>query len=153
MNRSAISCEQAEMLMMGLLDNELNGEETQEVQEHLAACKSCAAKYESFKNLKKDTAEMKFKNLPEVYWDEYWQHVYNRIERGIGWIFFSVGAIIISIITGYTIFQEYFLNPEEPLGLKIGIGFLGIGTIVLFVSVLREKLMVRKVDKYRSILR
>jgi len=153
MNKPAISCEQAEMLVMGLLDNELSKEETKSVEQHLASCSSCASKYESFKNLKKDTSEMKFKNLPEVYWDEYWQHVYNRIERSIGWIFFSVGAIIISIITGYTILQEYFMNPEEPLGLKIGIGLLGIGIIVLFVSVLREKLMVRSVDKYRSILR
>ena len=153
MNKPAICCEQAEMLVMGLLDNELSKEETQAVEQHLASCSRCASKYESFKNLKKDTSEMKFKSLPEVYWDEYWQHVYNRIERSIGWIFFSVGAIIISIITGYTILQEYFLNPEEPLGIKIGVGLLGIGTIVLFVSVLREKLMVRSVDKYRSIQR
>lgn len=153
MNRLSIDCKQAEVLMMGLLDNELSEKQHQDIQTHLAECKACSAKFESYKNLKKDTKKMKFKNLPEVYWDEYWQNVYNRIERGVGWIFFSIGAIILLIFAGYEIFQEFFLNPEEPIGIKIGMGFFGVGLIVLFVSVLREKLMIRKVDKYRSVQR
>lgn len=153
MNKKGIDCKQAEMLMMGLLDGELNEKQLQEVKTHLAQCPACAANFESYKKLKKETNEMKFKNLPEVYWDEYWQNVYNRIERGIGWIFFSIGAIILLIFAGYELLQEFFLNPAESLSVKIGVGFAGVGFIVLFVSVLREKLMVRKVDKYRSVKR
>ena len=153
MNRSSIDCKQAQVLMMGLLDNELDERQRQNVQSHLAQCKSCSEKFDSYKNLKKDTKEMKFKNLPEVYWDEYWQNVYNRIERGIGWIFFSIGAIILLSFAGYELLNEFFLNPKEPIGIKIGVAFGGVGFIVLFISVLREKLMVRKVDKYRSVKR
>ena len=153
MNKLSMDCKQAEVLMTGLLDNELDDKQRRDLQKHLAECPACSAKYETYKNLKKDMADMKFKNLPEVYWDEYWQNVYNRIERGIGWIFFSIGAIVLLIFAGYEIFREFFMNPAEPFGVKIGAGFLGVGLIVLFVSVLREKLMVRKVDKYRSIQR
>ena len=96
---------------------------------------------------------MRFRALPEMYWDEYWQHVYNRIERGIGWIFLSIGFIIVLAFSGYEFLKDFFLNPQEPLLLRIGVGFLGLGFIIVFVSVLREKLMVRKYDKYRRVVR
>jgi len=153
MNKSTISCQQAEILMTGLLDNELNAKQRRQIKIHLEQCPACAAKFDSYKQLKKETADMKFKNLPEVYWDEYWQNVYNKIERGIGWILSSIGAIILLIFAGYQLLQDFFLNPEESLGIKIGVAFGGVGLIILFVSVLREKLMVRHIDKYRSIER
>ena len=88
-----------------------------------------------------------------MYWDEYWKHVYNRIERGIGWIFISIGALILSLYGGWvffkTILQDVSLNPI----LKAGILILAIGLVILVISILREKLMVRNVDKYREIER
>ena len=96
---------------------------------------------------------MKFKPFPEMFWDEYWENVYNRIERGLGWILFSLGAIILLSYGAYELLKEFFLNPKEPLIEKVGLGLLIVGFIVVFVSVLREKLMVRKIDKYRRIKR
>lgn len=153
MNSLHKNCHEVKPLLMGLVDNELDEQQKAHVQAHLSECPLCRDEYEKFSGLKKETSEMKFKQLPEIFWDEYWSHVYNKIERGIGWIFFSVGAIILLIYAGYALFEEFFFNPAEPLTLKIGVAAGGIGFAILFVSVLREKLMIRKVDKYRSIKR
>ena len=96
---------------------------------------------------------MKFNKLPEVYWDEYWTHVYNRIERGLSWIFVSIGLIILLGYGSYQVMQDFYLNSDEPVLIKMGVGLLTAGMIILFISVLREKLMIRKVDKYRSVER
>ena len=96
---------------------------------------------------------MKLKPLPEMYWDEYWQHVYNKIERGIAWILISIGTIIILAYSIWQAMEKFFQDPMEPISMKIGVGALVFGTIILFVSVLREKIMLRKDDKYRRIKR
>lgn len=153
MLKSDLTCEKVKILMMGLLDNELDSRQELEINAHLAGCPSCSEQYQSFKELKEGASEMKFKQLPEMYWDEYWNQVYNRIERGFGWILLSLGLIFILIFAGYQLLQTFFLDPAKPFILKLGVGLGGIGLSVLFVSVLREKLMVRKVDKYRSLKR
>lgn len=148
-----MKCEEARFLMMGYLDGELNEEQKQDFLKHLQECPDCQAEWQSFNQLKEDTKEMKFRALPEMYWDDYWQHVYNRIERGIGWIFFSLGAIIVLAFAGYELLRDFFLNSTEPLILRIGVGIFLLGFIIILVSVLREKLMVRKYDKYRRVVR
>ncbi len=153
MNNLRINCAEIKPLLMGFVDNELDEKQRTLVQAHLSECPICREEFEKFSGLKKETSEMKFKQLPEIFWDEYWSHVYNKIERGIGWIFFSIGAIILLIYAGYMLFEEFFFNPAEPLILKIGVAAGSVGFVILFVSVLREKLMIRKVDKYRSIKR
>jgi hypothetical protein len=153
MSEHKISCERARILMMGQLDGELGEVESRLLKEHLNSCENCSQQYEAFVQLKKGTSEMKFKPLPEMYWDEYWTHVYNKIERGISWILVSIGAILVLAYSLYQAMDEFFYNPAEPLIMKIGVGVLILGMIVLFVSVVREKLMVRPVDKYRSVKR
>ncbi len=148
-----MKCEEARILMMGYLDGELSAEDKKEFLEHLNTCQNCQQEWQSFNQLKEETSKMRFKALPEMYWDDYWEKVYNRIERGIGWIFFSIGAIILLAFMGYEFLQDFFMNSREPLILKIGVGFFVLGFIIIFVSVVREKLMVRRHDKYRRIVR
>ena len=153
MSRDNITCKEARFQIMGLIDNELSEEQASILQAHIKECKECSNIYNSFTQLKKGTNEMAIKKLPEMYWDDYWNHVYNRIERGFSWILISIGAMLILAFGSYEIMRDFYLNPSKPLILKIGSGVLIAGVIVLFVSVLREKLMIRKVDKYRSVER
>lgn len=148
-----MNCEEARFLMMGYLDGELTEEQKEAFLQHVNQCPDCQAEWRGFKSLKEETGKMKFRALPEMFWDDYWQHVYNKIERGIGWIFFSLGAIIVLGFIGYEFLKDFLLNAQEPLLLRVGLGLLVFGFIIIFVSVLREKLMVRSHDKYRRIVR
>ncbi len=153
MSSTKIDCVEARILITGYVDDEITDQQKRVLFAHLESCRTCQETYDSFVQLKKETGEMKFNKLPEVYWDEYWTHVYNRIERGLSWIFVSIGLIILLSYGSYQVMQDFYLNPEEPLLIKMGVGLLTAGMIILFISVLREKLMIRKVDKYRSIER
>ena len=96
---------------------------------------------------------MAFKTHPKEIWDKYWVNIYNRIERSIAWIFVSIGAVI--LIT-WGLFQavENMLADTQLVGIvKIGIIFALAGFVILFVSVLREKLIIRKSDPYKEIQR
>ena len=148
-----LTCKEVRINMMGLLDNEISEKKKEELLTHIEGCSSCKKVYQKFYFLKKETVKMKFKKLPDIYWDDYWTHVYNRMERSLGWIFVSIGMIVILSYGSYEIMRDFFLNPQKPLIIKIGAGTLAAGMVVLFVSVLREKIRIRKVDKYRSVER
>ena len=147
------TCKEVRIHMMGLLDNEISGQKKEALLKHIANCPSCKKEYETFKALKRDTKDMKLKKLPEIYWDDYWTQVYNRMERGLSWVLISIGIMILLVYGGFEVMRDFFLDPQKPLLLKIGTGALSVGMIVLFISVLREKLMIRKIDKYRSVER
>ena len=90
----------------------------------------------------------KLKEPSDIELAQYWSSVYNRLERGIGWILFSVGAIIVLCYGGFKLVEEIIKDPEIVPLFKVGIVALVFGVAILLVSVLRERLRVRKVDKY-----
>ena len=70
---------------------------------------------------------------------------------GIGWMLFSIGAIILLCFGMYEIFAELYADPAAPLWLKIGLTTLCGGAIFLLVSFARERLFAFKRDRYREV--
>ncbi len=153
MKRSDITCEEMSLRIMALLDEELDDDQISGVKEHLETCEKCSDDYASIKKVREVTGKMKFKKLPEFYWDDYWKHIYNRIERGLSWLFLSLGAIIILCFAGWAFLDKLIADQSIHPLFKVGIFIFMIGIIILIVSILREKLMVRRVDKYREVER
>jgi hypothetical protein len=85
---------------------------------------------------------------PEKEWEEYWSCLYNRLERGIGWIIFSLGAIVTFTFLGLQFIKELIRDPQIALYAKVGLIALILGLAILFVSVLRERITLSKTDKY-----
>ena len=153
MKSKDIPCEEMDLKIMAYIDEELPATEIEYVKSHLKMCRSCQKKYNSLFKVKEVTHKMKFKKLPDMYWDEYWRHVYNRIERGISWIFISIGAIIVLLVVLWNFINEILVNQNLHPLLKIGIFTLLMGGVILFISIVREKIMVKRVDKYKEIER
>ncbi len=149
----SISCEDMGIRVMALTDGELGVEEVREVKGHIETCEHCKDKYQSLTQLKNILGEMEMKKLPEMYWDEYWTHIYNRMERGIAWILFSLGSIIIGIFVFWQMISGLLEDKVMHPLMKAGIFLLLAGTVILIVSVVREKFMIKKVDKYREVER
>ena len=151
--KNDISCKDMSMNIMALLDEELNEDQIGDVKKHLETCDKCSDDYYAIIKVKEVTSKMKFKKLPEFYWDDYWKHIYNRIERGLSWIFLSLGAIIILGFAGWEFLDRLIADQDVHPLLKWGIFIFIIGVIILLISILREKIMVRRVDKYKEIER
>ena len=101
--------------------------------------------------VKEVTGMMSMKSPPEEVWDTYWTSVYNRVERGAGWILASMGAILLLSWTAWEVVQELTRDPSIPAIIKFGMLSLAVGGIILFVSVAREKLFTRRSDPYREV--
>lgn len=146
-------CHDNKDLMMGYLDDELTDEQRDQFAEHLKGCHECAGELEQFKKLKAITDEVTLVEPEDRIWQDYWSGVYNRLERGIGWIVFSVAAILLTIYGGFKLIEEIVNDPTIGVLLKAGLLALILGLAVLFVSVLRERVYFWSKDRYRNVRR
>jgi hypothetical protein len=145
--------ELARRLMMGALDGEISRQEEQELTRLLRDDPVLEAEWRQLQRVKEVTSGMVFQKPPEEVWDTYWTGVYRRFERGIGWILVSVGAILLLSYGAWEGIQEFLGDATTPPIIKYGTLAVIVGVVVLFVSVIREKLSVRKSDPYKDVQR
>jgi predicted anti-sigma-YlaC factor YlaD len=148
-----MACEDYKDLMMGYLDEELSAEQIRQFEEHLRACKDCTAQLQEFRQLKAITDQITLVEPEDRLWHQYWDGIYNRIERGVGWIIFSVAAILLIIYGGFKAIEALIIDPTVGLLLKIAMLALLVGLVILFVSVLRERIFFWSKDRYRNVRR
>jgi len=139
--------------LAGYIDDELTPDEKRDYENHLEGCAECRKELESFRKLKEVTGAMRYADIPEQVWEGYWAGVYKRLERGLGWIFVSIGVIIILSYGGFHLCKDFFMNSDAPILLRIGVGSGIVGFIILFVSLLRERLFASKRDRYDEVTR
>ncbi len=141
------------ILISGYLDNELTPDEMARFQQELTRNPALARELEEMKSMQEVTGSMKLKDFPDQVWERYWDDTYNRLERNIGWFFFSIGAMILMAGGLYKFVLSLLNDSGEPLWVRlaIGIGCSGLG--ILFISVLRERLFMRQRDPYREVKR
>ena len=135
-------------LLMGLLDGELSADEKTSVEMHLDGCVECRGELEEFNEMKGVIDKMKYKEAPDEAWGRYWSKVYNRLERGLSWILISIGAMILLFYGGFKAVESLVKDPTLAVFLKVAILVLLAGLVILFVSVLRERIFTYKKDKY-----
>lgn len=140
-------------MLSGYIDGELSPEERTEFEKHMAGCEECRKEMNTFLRLKEVTGAMRYADIPEHVWDHYWRSLYRRLELGLGWILLSIGVIIILGFALFCLVKGFFMDPAQPLILKIGIGAGGLGMVVLLVSAIRERLFAYTRDRYREVQR
>jgi predicted anti-sigma-YlaC factor YlaD len=148
-----MTCQDYKNLMMAYLDNEINDEQRKAFEEHLASCPQCTQEMKEFERLKQLTDNVKLIEPEDWIWRQYWGNVYNRVERGLGWILFSIAAILLSIYGGFNLIEEIIKDQTVGTLLKVALLVLIAGTAILFVSVLRERIYFWKKDRYRDVRR
>ncbi|MBN2182157.1 MAG: zf-HC2 domain-containing protein [Sedimentisphaerales bacterium] len=148
-----MTCHDWKDMMMGYLDNELDDEQKRRFEEHLKACSECTDELREFQKLKEITDEVTLVEPEEKIWQEYWGGVYNRIERGLGWILLSVAGIILIIYGGFRAIEGIIKNQDVAMILKVGLLILLTALAILFVSVLRERIFFWTRDRYKNVRR
>ena len=129
----------------------LDDSQKEQVEEHIRTCPECRQEFEEMKKFEEVMGKMAFKKPPKATWELYWSGVYNRLERGIGWIFMSIGAMILLFFGGYKMVEGIVQDPEIPLLLKVGILAVLAGMVVLLVSFGRERIFVDKRERYKEV--
>ncbi|HHS50711.1 MAG TPA: hypothetical protein ENN07_06295 [candidate division Zixibacteria bacterium] len=145
-------CERAwgERISAGI-DGELSPEDASALEKHLSACPSCREFKEALERMKGATMQMKFAKLPDEAWRHYWTGIYNRLERGIGWLILSLGIVILSCYGLYRVFIDFFADSDISIWVRFGVGFVMVGGVVLLVSIVREKIFRGKHERYKEV--
>lgn len=151
--RDSVDTQRARRLMMAALDGEISPEERHELDRVLETHSEIREEWEQMNRVKEVTSAMAFREPPEEVWGEYWTSVYNRTERGIGWLLLSLGSIVLLGYGGWKWVQSIFQTEDLPLFLKVAILGVSFGLSVLVVSVIREKLFTKKHDPYKEVQR
>jgi hypothetical protein len=145
--------DRAMQLMMAALDGEIDAAGRDELEEMLRGDADLRSEWDRLRKVKEVTGTMALRKPPDEVWDRYWVSVYNRLERGIGWVFASIGAVI---LISYGLWEFLWALVEDtsmPFLVKGAIVLLIVGGVVLGISVIREKFFTGRRDSYKEVQR
>jgi len=138
-------------LLAGYVDGELSNEEREAFEREMQRDPQLRAELQEFRKLKEVTSMVRYADLPDEVWESYWQSLYRKLERGIGWILLSIGSIILLCFGLHQGLHGLYIDPTVSIWVKIGVTALGGGVIFLLVSFVRERLFAYRHDRYREV--
>ena len=140
-------------LLVKVVDGEATEEERKEFERLSAADSVLRDEYVAMTRIKEVIDGMRFKEMPDSFWDSYWQGIYNRLERGIGWVLLTLGAALLTGFGLYQVFRGFFLDGSISLLVRGGVLIGSVGVLVILWSILREVLFARTRERYKEIQR
>ena len=134
-------------LLSGFVDGELTQQERQLVSLHCDECVECQDNLADLRALRERIGKANLSEVGEDKWRETMNDSNVQTARSIGWLMFIAGLLAIA---GIGVFGFLF-SDEVPVGMKLIIVAVYGGLATLLYSVLRQRLIERKTDKYKDV--
>jgi len=134
-------------LLSGFLDGELTQQDHQRVRLHCEACDDCRTALEEFRAMRERVGQARLSELDQDVWRETMDDTTVKASRGIGWLLLIGGGLLGA---GFVVYN-FLTGPQLSVFEKTVIGGIYGGLLLLFVSVLRQRLIERKTDKYKDV--
>jgi len=148
-----MDCAEAKPLLAGKIDDELTPSEADRLHDHLSHCSNCRDDLLELKELKGLTSGLGGIDQLDPFWDRYWLGIYNRMERGLGFILLSLGATLLLGFGAWHFVRDFLSNESIPGIVRLGVGTSAMGGIILVISVLRQHWLGFRHDPYKEIKR
>lgn len=134
-------------MLSGYIDGELTQQDRQRVDVHCESCAECRSLRSELLDLRREVGDAHLSMFGEDKWREMMSDTTVRATRGIGWLL-VVGCFL--GIAGLGVVG--FLTDSSISGFeKLVVGSIYGGFALLFISVLRQRLIERKSDKYKDL--
>ena len=133
--------------LSGYIDGELTQQERQRVVLHCEQCEACRRNLEELQALRDRIGKTRLSVIGEDKWRETMEDQGVQTSQSIGWVLFMTG-ILIAIGAGIIAFLA---ADDMPLWTKFMFFAIYGGLAVLLYSVLRQRLIERKTDKYKDV--
>lgn len=140
-------CDHIGEQLSGFLDGELSQQESQRVSVHLSQCASCKQSYEQLKQIQGAVGETYYPNMEQQKMNAVLQDLTSRRMFDFAW-FALVSGVFISIVFAV---YHFWLDSSIPLFSKVVMSLIWGGGIGLFLTVLRQRLIISKTDKYNKV--
>ena len=134
-------------LLSGYIDGELTQQECQRVDVHCESCTTCRKELDELRALRTDIGKARLSEFGADIWREKMNDSTVQASRGIGWLLFIGGVLA---VTGIGIY-EFVIDSSVGTMTKLIVGAIYGGLAILFFSVLRQRLIERKTDKYKDV--
>jgi hypothetical protein len=134
-------------LLSGFVDGELTQQQRQLVTLHCGECIECRENLANLRALRQRIGNANLSEVGEDKWRETMNDPTVQTTRGIGWLLFIAGLLVIAGIG----LVGFILSDEIPIGLKLTLIAIYGGLATLLYSVLRQRLIERKTDKYKDV--
>ncbi|MCC6545525.1 hypothetical protein IT570_00025 [Candidatus Sumerlaeota bacterium] len=132
--------------MMAYLDGELSEKGRLQFERLLEKHPEWRAEMAEMAALIGATRQLKLKPPAAKVWDRYWEEIDNKLGRQVGWLVALAGALM---LIGYGFYKVIMYADNDFV--KLGIGMLGAGMVLLFVLILRGRFQELRRDRYRRI--
>ena len=134
-------------MLSGYIDGELTQQQRQRVEIHCESCAACAGELLELGKLREEIGAAKRSAIGEDAGRETMSDSTVRTSRGIGWLLLVGGILAAAGIAVLT----FLTDPAIGLRDKLIAGAIYGGLAFLFISVLRQRLVERKTDKYKDV--
>ncbi len=133
--------------LTGYIDGELTQQQRQRVELHCDSCDDCARLLDELEALRGQLGAAPLTPYGEDKWREAMDDTTVRVSRGLGWLLLGGGALLLAGI----VVAALFMDPEIGRWERVALLLLYGGGAALFGSVLRQRLIERKTDKYKDV--
>jgi hypothetical protein len=134
-------------LLSGFVDGELTQQQRQLVTLHCDNCSECSENLANLHELRQRISKAKLSDVGEDKWRETMNDSTVQTTRSIGWLLFIAGLLVIAGIG----LVGFIFSDEIPVGVKLIMIAVYGGLAMLLYSVLRQRLIERKTDKYKDV--
>ncbi len=142
-----MDCKQIEPMISGYLDGELTQADRQCVEIHIEDCSKCRATLDQMQELQQAVGQLSFGEMTSEQWSKIMNDVTTRASRGAGWVLYVAGLVVILAYGAY----QFAVDDEVPALVKTSVAAILVGLALLFISVARQRWIVRKTDKYKDV--
>jgi len=133
--------------LSGYIDGELTQQEAQKTALMIETDPECKILYDELSMMRHQVQSLSLQEQELEHLDKLFQEPVAKTSRVFGFVLVAASALA---IVGFTLFQ-IFTNPEIELLEKILVGSLGGGGLLLLFSVLRQRMISSKNDKYNRV--
>ena len=133
--------------LSGYVDGELTQQERQIVTLHCEKCDECRENLLRLRERRQRISKASLSEVGEDKWRETMNDTTVQTTRSIGWLLFIGGLLVIAAIG----LVGFIFSDEIPIGMKLLLVAIYGGLAALFLSVLRQRLIERKTDKYKDV--
>ena len=139
--------ERKQQLLMGLIDKELTPDETYEIHELLKRDQHLRDEYDRLLETNDQLQMIGAAEFDEATLRKVWR---SPFRKGLRWMsYFLIGAGFAGLL-GFAIW-EYLHHDRKELLPAVATCGIGLGVLILFLQVVRDRMMVLKNDPYREI--
>jgi hypothetical protein len=135
-------------LISGAIDGQLTQADDQRVRIHLEDCAVCRTLKDELSELREVTMGTEFNTPADDQWNELPKSGGSGLTRGLGWIFAIVWLLV---MTGWGLWTSWN-EAESNLVRFLIFGGIGAG-VLLFLSVLFDRMKAARTDPYREVKR